>query len=335
MRIHVPRWSAPPDFPSKIRLPQRQATPRFEYQRFGGGFVENLREWFKPAARRFASAEVSPLEVNWRTTSRLFWRSQAMSLSLYACTALLFLFPLRHRDKKVPQPLVQVTNLIAPEISAYTRRLPSGSDTPHGGGSGGKRTLAPASSGRPPKFASLQLTPPAVHQNENAKLLADASLLGSPELQIPFPNLNRYGDPLAYLVTDSDGPGNGGGIGNRHGTGDGNGEGPGLGPGRYGGFGGDVFRPGNGVGYPTCAYCPDAKYSEEARKAKYQGAVLLQVVVTADGRASNIEVVQGPGLGLDEQAVAAVNTWRFKPALGPNHKPVATRISIEVHFRLL
>jgi TonB family protein len=89
------------------------------------------------------------------------------------------------------------------------------------------------------------------------------------------------------------------------------------------------------VGYPTCDYCPDAKYSEEARKAKFQGVVLLQVIVAANGRATNIEVVRGPGLGLEEQAVAAVKTWRFKPAFGPNRTPVPTRIAIEVQFRLL
>jgi protein TonB len=152
--------------------------------------------------------------------------------------------------------------------------------------------LAPVTSGKAPKFTWLQIAPPSLHQNENANLLADASLLGSPELQFPSPNLNRYGDPLANLINDSDGQGSGGGMGNGKGTGGDSGDGPGLGPGRFGGFGGDVFRPGfNGVGYPTCAYCPDAKYSDEARKAKYQGMVLLQVIISAEGRATNIEVV--------------------------------------------
>jgi len=156
-------------------------------------------------------------------------------------------------------------------------------------------------------------------------------------MQFPSPNLDRYGDPLLRLISDSEGPGSGGGMGNGKGTGLGDGNGAGLGPGREAGWGdGDVFRPGgNGVGYPVCAYCPDAKYSEEARKAKFQGVVILQVVVTADGRAANLRVVSGPGLGLEEQAVAAVQTWRFRPAFGPNRKPVATQIAVEVQFRLL
>jgi TonB family protein len=63
--------------------------------------------------------------------------------------------------------------------------------------------------------------------------------------------------------------------------------------------------------------------------------VTLQVVVLPDGSATNIEVVKGVGLGLDEKAVEAVRTWKFKPALGPNGTPVATVVPVEVSFRLL
>ena len=80
---------------------------------------------------------------------------------------------------------------------------------------------------------------------------------------------------------------------------------------------------------------PMRNIRQEARKAKFQGVVVLQVIVSRDGRATNIQVVKGPGLGLEEQAIAAVQTWRFKPALGPNHLPVATEIDVEVNFRLL
>jgi TonB family protein len=82
-------------------------------------------------------------------------------------------------------------------------------------------------------------------------------------------------------------------------------------------------------------YCPTPTYSEEARKAKYQGVVVLQITVTADGRAIDIQVVRGPGLGLEEKAIEAVRGWRFKPASGPGGKPVPTVTQIEVTFRLL
>jgi TonB family protein len=94
-------------------------------------------------------------------------------------------------------------------------------------------------------------------------------------------------------------------------------------------------RPGiGGVSYPACVYCPDPKYSEMALKAKFQGTVALEAVITADGQATDVQVVKGLGLGLDEKAVEAVKSWRFKPALGPNGEPVAVQVPIEVTFRL-
>jgi TonB family protein len=58
------------------------------------------------------------------------------------------------------------------------------------------------------------------------------------------------------------------------------------------------------------------------------------VVIQADGRATDIHVSQGLGLGLDEKAIEAVRAWRFKPALGPDGRPAAVRMPIEVTFRL-
>src|SRR5450759_1645830 len=74
-----------------------------------------------------------------------------------------------------------------------------------------------------------------------------------------------------------------------------------------------VFRVGGGVKAPSLLYKMEPEYSEEARAAKYQGTVLLRLVVDVDGRAKNIEVVNGLGLGLDETAVLAIQQWKFKP----------------------
>ena len=80
-----------------------------------------------------------------------------------------------------------------------------------------------------------------------------------------------------------------------------------------------------GYGSPACLYCPQPQFSDEAVKAKYQGTVLLVAIITADGRATDIRVAKGLGLGLDEKAVEAVRTWRFRPALGPDGKPASVR----------
>jgi len=217
----------------------------------------------------------STLDVNWQRTRSAFWRSQALSLALDSVAVALILFPFHRSPQKEPDKAIQVTKLLDPEISPSARRLPAGKDAASGGGGGGKHSKSPATKGKAPPFMHLQLAPPSLPHNEAPRLVAAASLVGSPDLQFPSPNLDRYGDPLLRLISDSEGPGNVSGMGDGNGTGDGNGKGPGLGPGRDGGYGGDVFRSGgNGVGYPVCAYCPDAKYSEEARKAKFQGVVV-------------------------------------------------------------
>ena len=78
---------------------------------------------------------------------------------------------------------------------------------------------------------------------------------------------------------------------------------------------------------------PDPEYSEEARKAKYQGTVVLWVVVGPDGRAHGMRVARSLGMGLDEQALDAVKRWRFEPSM-KDGQPVAVQINVEVNFRL-
>jgi protein TonB len=335
MSLHVPRWTTPSEPDSKISLQPGTAAPRFLHPRFGSRFTENLREWLKPSSRGGPTAMPVMLAANAQAWSQDFLRSQALSLVIYSCALILILSPWSKPRSKEGLTTADHITLLSPELSEYTRRLPPGADVARGGGGGGKRSATPVTIGRAPKFAAIQLAPPSLPQDAASKLVAEASLLGDPALQFPSPNFDRLGDPLAGLVTDSDGQGRGGGMGDGDGTGDGNGLGPGLGPGRNGGAGGDTFRAGhNGVGFPKCIYCPDAKYSEAARKAKFQGLVILQLVVSPDGRAGRIQVVSGPGLGLEEEAVEAVKNWRFKPALGPNRKAVATQIEVEVQFRL-
>jgi protein TonB len=336
MSLHMPRWTTPSESHSRVALRTGTTAPRFQPPRFRSSFAENLTEWLKPSPRTVPGTNRAMLAANWQARSQNFWRSQALALAVYSCIVVFILFPLSKPSTKGAQTTGNRTTILSAAPPDYVRTLPPGPDIPRGGGGGGKGSVLPVATGMAPKFKAIQLAPPSLPHDAPSSLIAEASLLGDPAIQFPAPNLDRFGNPLAGLVNDSDGQGRGGGMGDGSGTGDGNGIGPGLGPGRNGGWGGDTFRAGhNGVGFPECVYCPDAKYSEDARKAKFQGVVLLQIVVSPDGRATRIEVVGGPGLGLEEEAVEAVKTWRFKPALGPNRKPVAAQIAIEVQFRLL
>jgi TonB family protein len=89
-----------------------------------------------------------------------------------------------------------------------------------------------------------------------------------------------------------------------------------------------------GIGSPKCVECPDPSYSDQARSAKVSGIVVLHLIVTAEGYASNIQVKRSLGYGLDEKAVEAVRTWRFEPAVDLKDKPVLVWTDVEVNFRI-
>jgi periplasmic protein TonB len=94
-----------------------------------------------------------------------------------------------------------------------------------------------------------------------------------------------------------------------------------------------VYRVGGGVTAPRLIYGPEPEYSEEARKSKYQGTVVLWLILRADGRPHDIRVSRSLGMGLDEKAVEAIRQWKFEPAR-KDGIPVAVQISVEVSFRL-
>jgi len=204
-----------------------------------------------------------------------------------------------------------------------------------GGGGGGDRSPLPASKGKLPERSLRQFTPPvAVYNNLNPKLAMEPTIIAPPDVNLPQVNMSQYGDPLAKIGPPSNGPGSGGGIGSGSGGGVGSGKGGGYGPGEGGGVGGGVFRVGGGVTAPTLLHKVEPEYSEEARKAKYQGTVILYIQVDTSGRAVNMRVIHSLGLGLDEKALEAVRQWRFRPGQ-KDGKPVTVEATIEVNFRLL
>jgi len=143
---------------------------------------------------------------------------------------------------------------------------------------------------------------------------------------IKTPPNTQLGDPLSKLMTTSNGVGVGGGIGSGSGGGVGSGHGgPGVGPG--------IFHVGDGVSAPRPIFTPEPEFSEEARKAKYQGVVVLNIVVGTDGRVHNPRVVRSLGMGLDEKAIEGVKTWKFDPSK-KDGRNVAVEMNIEVAFNL-
>ncbi len=225
----------------------------------------------------------------------------------------------------------QVVAVFVGEYSPFP--LPPAPDQAGGGGGGGDGDKLAASKGSPPRFAAEQYAAPAVViRNPSPKLAMEPTVIGPPQLHLP--QLGQMGDPLSGIIgPPSSGTGSGGGIGNGSGGGVGSGIGPGVGPGRGGGIGGGYYRVGGGVSAPRAIYAPDPEYSDEARKAKYQGTVILWVVVGPEGRVHDIRVQRSLGMGLDDKAVEAVRTWKFEPAR-KDGQPVPVQINVEVNFRL-
>jgi len=143
-----------------------------------------------------------------------------------------------------------------------------------------------------------------------------------------FINADQIGDPLSKIKF--------GGLGDKDDNGIGNRRGPrGIGEGDHGPPSITAGpRAGHSISAPQLISKVEPEFSEEARKAKYSGVVVLQIEVDTNGKARGVRVVQSPGLGLDKKAVDAVLQWRFKPGY-QDGRPVVTAATVEVNFRLL
>ncbi|HVZ18327.1 MAG TPA: energy transducer TonB [Terriglobales bacterium] len=239
----------------------------------------------------------------------------------------------RHVVKKVEE---QHITLVAPDLNEIMPISMKKNDTLAGGGGGGDRDKIQAPKGKLPKFSMQQITPPAmVIRNEHPKLAVEPTVVMPPQVKMMTNNMPNIGDPKSNIMPTlaSNGTGSGGGIGAGSGGGVGVGEGGGVGMGKGGGYGGGVFRVGGGVSAPRALNTPDPEYSEEARKAKYQGTVVLWLIVDQNGRPRDVKVARSLGMGLDQKAIEAVRRWTFEPAQ-KDGKPVAVQINVEVNFRL-
>lgn len=96
---------------------------------------------------------------------------------------------------------------------------------------------------------------------------------------------------------------------------------------------GELFYHVPRMKYPRAIYSPDPEYSEAARAVQKEGVVVLGMILEADGTPGDIWVERKVGLGLDQQAVKCVHTWKFQPAT-QDGKPLPIVISIEVNYHL-
>jgi len=193
---------------------------------------------------------------------------------------------------------------------------------------GGEEDPRPARHGQFAPPSSLPLAPPRRIVNSHPEMPVPVAVFDENATQFPL-NITYVGIPWMKKDSDSAGPGKNHGFGSGKDGGMGDDEGPSAGQGeKYAG----PYK--NAVSMPKCAYCPDPQYSDEARQAKLQGSVTLQVLVDAEGRAAEIRVMKGIGLGLDERAVQAIRGWKFIPARDAMRHAVPSWVTVETVFRL-
>ncbi|MGH9854646.1 MAG: energy transducer TonB [Blastocatellia bacterium] len=277
-------------------------------------------------------------------------------VSVFVAVSLIGLLKLSMSEQSVvaisdPDPLNEVTILL-PTINTKTERAKnqakSGAGSPGGslsqprrsnGGGGGddqKRT----SRGVPP-IASLNLQ--LAQPDPEPPVIAHSTLIIRPSVYADPNSLRHLKGPVGMLdsppeAPPSRGPGQGAGIGP--------GKGPGYGQGERGAAGGGSFRigggpPGSGDDIPvmterlkpTILHREKARYTEEARQNRVQGAVVLTIVFGADGRIQNIRTIRGLPHGLTETSIEAAQKIRFHPAT-QNGKPVSVRATLEFNFAL-
>ena len=292
------------------------------------GFIRNIKETLNPPKMEEIQLTSQPVAVKdiWGAYGGNESKSGLTSVMIHIGVVALLLFI--GTNPTIKKKIQDAMPLIAPDLAPYKPEA----KTRGGGGGGGDRTPVPPAKGRLPKPAPKQFTPPMqVVNNPKPKMIMEPTLIAQ---DIPNINIPQLGDPLGKLGPLSNGPGMGAGIGSGSGGGVGSGSGAGFGPGSGGNSGGGAYRVGGGVSAPVPIFRPEPEYSEEARKAKFQGSVIVALVVDEKGNPQSIRVVRPLGLGLDEKAIEAVQKWRFKPGLKEG-RPVAVSAQIEVSFRLL
>jgi len=246
-------------------------------------------------------------------------RSQAFSFGLHVLLALLLLVSSLPMSRSVRARLQPTTAVHATPLTFFHPRKAA---EPRGGGS--NQTALQARRGSPPPTAPRTFIPPIPQKASDHPALALPITIA---FDIPLENTSaNIGDPYGRLIEGAFGTNGRNGIGDR-GCCRGIGDAPSGPPGWS-------ARGEHGVTPPQLVYKVEPEFSDEARKAKHQGVVVLTIEVDSSGNVRNVRVRQSLGLGLDEKAMEAVSRWRFRPGI-LDGKPITTEAVVQVNFQLL
>lgn len=316
----------PPETESERGSPRLQAglAPQWSEVKEEGVFASlfaSVRDVFFPEKLPPLELQSKPIPVVDRMAFKRSPTSTAVAVVIHAVIIGLIAW-LLYKGVKMAAP--QVTHVLTPiDLPVTPPKAPPKAQAM--GGGGGQRGPTPVTKGTPPKFVEQQIVPPNKPPLQEPKIKIQPTIevqkdvkMASTIPQIGIPNSPVVGPPS---------------MGNGSGTGLGAGSGSGLGPGSGGNTGGGIRRIGGGVSAPVVIFSVEPEFSEEARKAKVAGNVLVAIIVDVNGRPQNVRVIRGIGMGLDEKAIEAVRQYRFKPAM-ENGRPVPVEVNFDVNFQI-
>lgn len=202
-----------------------------------------------------------------------------------------------------------------------------------GGGGGGLHQVVEPTRGKLPHYQKLNTMAPQIIRVNHPLLPVQPSVNIPNNLHVAtnVPNLGMPNSPQVAMA--SQGQGSGSGFGAGSGGGIGSGIGGGLGPGSGGNYGGGVMNVGGGVSAPELIHSVQPEFTSQARAARYQGVVSIQLIVDRNGNPEDLQIVKHLGMGLDQKALEAVRQYQFRPAMYQGH-PVPVRLVVDVNFRL-
>jgi TonB family protein len=295
------------------------------------GLWESVRDVFFPVKLPPLVLTSTPVPVPDRMAVKANPWAVGISSTLNIAVLLLFIWLGIRAIRNYVNPPTQATNI---DLSDY--KGPKAAKQAGGGGGGGDRSIVEANKGKLPERAKLDVTPPQPQTLEKPLLPDPPKIDVQKNIQLPDnPNMPMIGMKESSNVTlASPGSGNSGGMGSGGGGGLGSGGGNGYGPGSGGNAGGGVYQVGGGISAPVVVHSVEAEFSDEARRAKYQGVCMVSLIVDAQGNPQDIHVARALGMGLDEKAIEAIRQYKFKPAMKDGKMAVPVMITIEVDFRL-
>ena len=277
----------------------------------------SIRDVFFPVKLPPLVLESTPIAVIDPMKTRQNPVATGSAIAIYGLLILLIAFLLAKKVKfAAPVKTEQVTAISIP---------PPAPPKPQAmGGGGGQRGPTPVTKGTPPKFAETQIVPPKAPPLQAPKIAIQPTIEVQKDVKMAssIPQLGVANSPIIGMS-----------MGNGSGTGMGAGNGSGLGPGSGGNTGGGPRRVGGSVSAPVLIYSVEPEFSEEARKAKVAGNVLVNLWVDTNGLPEHVHVIRGVGMGLDEKAIEAVKQYKFRPAQ-ENGRPVLVELNVEVNFQI-